>query len=173
MHQNNTNGRTHSPFKKVNGSQYQADQTFSEDDVIAEARSIALKRILSRTEAASSPSDMARHLQDFHLGCEREQFAVTLLDTRHHILHHEVLFVGTLNGATVHPREVVKLVLKWNAGAVCFSHNHPSGISEPSQADINLTKRLQEALEFVDVRVLDHLVVSDKEWVSMSDRGLI
>ena len=89
------------------------------------------------------------------------------------MLSFDILFEGTINGATVHPREVVKLALNRNAGAVILSHNHPSGIPEPSQSDITLTKRLKEALDIIDVRVLDHIVVGGANFVSMSDRGLL
>ena len=95
------------------------------------------------------------------------------LCTRHFVLSFDIIFEGTINGATVHPREVVKLALHRGAGAVIFSHNHPSGIPEPSQSDLSLTKRLQDALELVDVRVLDHIIVGGADYVSLSDRGLM
>ena len=94
------------------------------------------------------------------------------LDTRHQVIHYEELFSGTLNGATVHPREVVRSVLEHNASAVILAHNHPSGIAVPSQSDATLTRRLRDSLALIDVRLLDHIVIGDGEYVSISDRGL-
>lgn len=105
-------------------------------------------------------------LQDY----QREVFVCLYLDTRHRVLGTEDLFVGTLDGATVHPREVVRAALLQNAAAVIVAHNHPSGIAEPSQADIALTGRLAEALALVDVRLLDHLIVGEGV-VSLAARG--
>ena len=95
------------------------------------------------------------------------------LDNRHRLIAYEELFHGTIDGASVHPREVVKSALRYNAAAVILAHNHPSGVAEPSQADQRITKRLQDALTLVDIRVLDHFVVGDGEPVSFAERGLI
>jgi DNA repair protein RadC len=95
------------------------------------------------------------------------------LDNRHRVLKYEELFRGTIDGCSVHPREVVKAALYTNAAAIIFSHNHPSGIPESSKADISLTKRLTEALALVDIRVLDHIVVGGVETVSFAERGLL
>lgn len=100
-------------------------------------------------------------------------FALILLDSQHGVLGFEKLFYGTIDSASVYPREVVKLVLNANAAAVILVHNHPSGHTEPSQADIHLTKRLQDALLIIDVRVLDHLVIGGAETVSFAERGLL
>lgn len=102
-----------------------------------------------------------------------EVFCCLFLDTRHRVLAMEELFRGTLSGAAVYPREVVKRALAVNAGAVVLVHNHPSGVAEPSRADEALTAQLKDALALVDVRVLDHLVVGDGEVVSFSERGLL
>ena len=93
------------------------------------------------------------------------------LDNRHRVMAFEDLFFGTINGASVHPRVVVQRALEINAAAVIFTHNHPSGISEPSEADRQLTSRLKKALELVDIRVLDHIVVGSDETTSFSERG--
>ena len=95
------------------------------------------------------------------------------LDSRHRVLAFEELFRGTIDGASVHPREVVRRALQHNAAAVIFSHNHPSGVAEPSQADQRITLRLREALGLVDVRVLDHLIVGDGDCCSLAQRGLL
>ena len=102
-----------------------------------------------------------------------EHFGALFLDSQHQLIVFEVLFRGTIDGASVHPREVVCQALKHNAAAVIFAHNHPSGIAEPSEADRDVTLRLRDALALVDIRTLDHMIVGDKEVVSMAERGLI
>ncbi|MFO1389223.1 RadC family protein [Cellvibrio sp.] len=103
----------------------------------------------------------------------QEVFAVLFLDNQHRLIAYEEMFFGTIDGASVYPREVVKKALAKNAAAVILSHNHPSGIAEPSQADQRITRRLQDALQLVDVRVIDHMVVGDKEVISFAERGLL
>ena len=100
-----------------------------------------------------------------------EVFACLYLDNRHRVLHFEELFRGTIDGASVHPREVVKAALHRNAAAVILAHNHPSGVAEPSAADRQITERLKSALQLVEIRVLDHLVVGDQDCVSFAERG--
>ncbi len=102
-----------------------------------------------------------------------EVFAVVYLDNRHRAIKFEELFRGTIDGASVHPREVVKEALAVNAAAVILTHNHPSGMAEPSQADELITRRLKEALGLVDIRVLDHLIVGDGVCESFAERGLL
>ncbi|MEZ8076857.1 DNA repair protein RadC, partial [Vibrio sp. FF112] len=103
---------------------------------------------------------------------EREVFAVMFLDNQHHLISFEELFFGTIDSASVYPREVVKAALKTNAAAVIFAHNHPSGDATPSQADKRITQRLKDALALVDIRVLDHIVIGDSA-VSFAERGLL
>jgi DNA repair protein RadC len=100
-----------------------------------------------------------------------EVFAVLFLDNQHRMLLYRELFQGTIDGASVYPREVVKQVLQVNAAAVIFAHNHPSGIAEPSQADRHITQQLRDALALVDVRVLDHFVVGEGQVTSFAERG--
>jgi DNA repair protein RadC len=102
-----------------------------------------------------------------------EVFSCLYLDNRHRVIQFEELFRGTINGASVHPREVVKKALAHNAAAVIFSHNHPSGVAEPSEADRRITQQLRDALAMVEVRVLDHIVVGDGVTVSFAERGLM
>ena len=102
-----------------------------------------------------------------------EVFACVFLDNRHRMLHYGELFRGTIDGAAVHPREVVREALERGAAAVILAHNHPSGVAEPSAADLSITRRLQEALALMDIRVLDHIVVGDGETVSFAERGLL
>jgi DNA repair protein RadC len=102
-----------------------------------------------------------------------ELFCCLHLDNRHRLIAFDELFRGTIDGASVHPREVVKQALRRNAAAVILAHNHPSGIAEPSQADELITRRLREALALVDIRVLDHCIVGDDGCLSFAERGLI
>ena len=104
---------------------------------------------------------------------EHEVFCCLYLDNRHRLIHFEPLFRGTIDGASVHPREVVKQALLWNSAAVIVAHNHPSGVPEPSQADEWITQRIKDALALVDIRLLDHIVVGDGASVSLAERGLL
>ena len=128
---------------------------------------------LQRGDALTSPDATRRYLAARLRAQPREVFACLFLDNRHRVLAYEELFFGTIDGATVHPREVVRRALEHNAAALILSHNHPSGVAEPSAADENITRRLKEALALVDVRVLDHLIVGDGEAVSLAERGMV
>lgn len=126
---------------------------------------------IRQRELLNDPATVRRYLQARLRDRDREVFAALFLDTQHRLLAYEELSVGTLDGAAVYPREVVKAALKLSAAAVIFAHNHPSGVAEPSAADRLLTERLQQALRLVDVRVLDHFVVGDAAPVSFAERG--
>ena len=102
-----------------------------------------------------------------------EVFACLFLDNQHQVIQYEEMFRGTLDGASVYPREVVKRALSLNAAALIFAHNHPSGVAEPSRADAAVTLRLRDALALVEVRLLDHFVVGDDEPVSLAERGVL
>ena len=128
---------------------------------------------LHRRAGISSPADVCQFLSLKLRDRDREVFAVLFLDARHQVICYEEMFLGTLNGAPVHPREVVKRALAHNAGALIIAHNHPSGIAEPSHSDQRITRRLVDALKLVDITLLDHIVIGDGEYVSMSDRGLM
>ncbi len=104
---------------------------------------------------------------------EHEVFCCLYLDKRHRLIQFEELFRGTIDGASVHPREIVKLALQRNSAAVIVAHNHPSGIAEPSQADELITQRIKAALDLVDIRLLDHIIVGDGVSVSLAERGLL
>ncbi|MEX0942963.1 MAG: DNA repair protein RadC [Pseudomonadales bacterium] len=126
-----------------------------------------------RGDAISDPAVTRQYLKGKLRGYGREVFACMYLDNQHRLISYEELFFGTIDGASVHPREVVKRVLKHNAAAVIFAHNHPSGVAEPSQADRRITDRLKSALLLIDVRVLDHMIVGDQEVLSFAERGLL
>ncbi|MCL6269717.1 DNA repair protein RadC [Sansalvadorimonas sp. 2012CJ34-2] len=131
------------------------------------------EEILFRENALTSPAHTRAYLQIHLRDRSSECFCCLFLDNRHRPLAFEELFQGTIDGAAVYPREVVKRALTHNAAALVLAHNHPSGIAEPSDADIRLTRRLSDALALVDVRVLDHMVVGDGMTVSLAERGLM
>lgn len=132
-----------------------------------------LEASLKRDAVLNSPDGTRAFLKARLRPYSREVFACLFLDNRHRVIFFEELFSGTIDGASVHPREVVKRALFHNAAAVIFAHNHPSGVAEPSHADRAITLRLRDALALVDVRVLDHFVVGDSEVVSFAERGLL
>jgi DNA repair protein RadC len=144
----------------------------SNDEIIRFARELSSRR-LRRGQSVASPKAVKDFLT-LRLGnLEHEMFCVMFLDKRHRLIEFVELFRGTIDGASVHPREVVKLALAKNAAAVVFAHPHPSGVAEPSQADEFITKRLKEALALVDIRVLDHFIVAGGDIVSFAERGLL
>ncbi|MGA8279164.1 MAG: DNA repair protein RadC [Rhodanobacteraceae bacterium] len=132
-----------------------------------------LEAELRTSDALTDPSSSARYLKARLSGYPFEVFACLFLDNRHRVLAFEELFRGSIDGASVHPREVVRRCLAHNAAAVIFAHNHPSGVAEPSQADRAITRRLGEALGLIDVRVLDHFVIGDGSPTSLAQRGWI
>lgn len=121
----------------------------------------------------SDPESTKRYLTAEMRSLPREVFQVLFLNTQNSLLKSESLFHGTIDSASVYPREVVKKALEYNASAVIFAHNHPSGIAEPSSADLAITKRLVAALELINVRTLDHMIVGESEVVSFAERGLM
>jgi DNA repair protein RadC len=133
------------------------------------------RRHLAATIARESALESPQAVRDFLKAKLRhephEVFACLFMDTKHRVLAFEVLFYGTIDGASVYPRQVVKRALAHNAAALILTHNHPSGVSEPSQADKILTERLKEALALIDVRILDHFIVGDGEPLSMVEHG--
>jgi len=132
-----------------------------------------LSEVLARGGGLGSPADTREYLLMRLRDRPHEVFCCLFLDNRHRVLAFEEMFRGTIDGASVHPREVVKRALEHNAAALIFAHNHPSGVAEPSRADEALTRRLRDALALIDIRVLDHFVVGDGETVSFAERGLI
>lgn len=142
-------------------------------EIILEVARQVIDQKMQRGEQFTSPQATKDYLQMKLAGLEHEVFAVLFLDNQHRLIAYREMFRGTLDSASVHPREVVKEALALNAGAMIIAHNHPSGHPEPSAADRQITKRLQEALALVDVRVLDHLVVGGFMSVSFAERGLL
>jgi DNA repair protein RadC len=126
-----------------------------------------------REEVFGASADVRRYLRHRLGGRPREVFGALFLDAQHRLIVFRELFLGTVDSATVHPREVLRETLAVNAAALIFVHNHPSGVAEPSASDVRITERLRHALQLIDVRVLDHIVVSGTETVSMAERGLL
>ncbi|WP_436408851.1 RadC family protein [Enterobacter asburiae] len=140
---------------------------------ILEAARQAIERKMQRGTSFTSPAAVKEYLRAKLAGFEHEVFAVLFMDTQHRLIEYAEMFRGTIDSASVYPRELVKEALRLNAAAVILSHNHPSGSPEPSQADNVLTQRLKEALGLVDVRVLDHIIVAGTDTTSFAERGLI
>jgi DNA repair protein RadC len=136
------------------------------------ARRLALQE-LAGSDVLSSPEQTRRFLQHHLGGQAREVFSVIFLDSQHRIIRCEDLFLGTLDGAAVYPREVAVRALQYRAAAVIFAHNHPSGVAEPSPADRRITERLVAALGLLDIRVLDHVIVGMGCEFSFAEQGLL
>ena len=130
-----------------------------------------LESSINRGDAFTDCTVTKNYLKQRLRAYPHEVFACLFLDNQHRMITFEELFRGTIDGASVYPREVVKQALRHNAAAVILAHNHPSGVAEPSQADIHITRRIKAALELVDIRVLDHIIVGDHEPTSLAQRG--
>ncbi|MCG3767446.1 DNA repair protein RadC [Vibrio cincinnatiensis] len=150
---------------------YYFDGPVTADRVLDAAAEILAARVL-RGDQYCNPEATKTYLSCKLKHHEREVFAVMFLDNQHRLIAFEELFFGTIDSASVYPREVLKAALKVNAAALILAHNHPSGDATPSQADKQITQRLKEALALVDIRVLDHIVVGDSA-ISFAERGLL
>ena len=128
---------------------------------------------LQRDSVLESPDAVRDYLRLQLADRQREVFACLFLDNQHRVICFEELFQGTIDSATVHPREIVKVALSHNAAAVILAHNHPSGVAEPSQADRNITLVIRDALQILDIRLLDHMVVGDTQVISLAEQGVI
>jgi DNA repair protein RadC len=136
--------------------------TPAQQSVITEALNLVQERAATEGNCMTSPSQTFDYFRLFYAGKqEREHFALMLLDSQHKVLECSVIFSGTIDGASIYPREIVKAALYGNAAAVILAHNHPSGQPEPSTADKRITERIKSALALLDSRVLDHIIVGD------------
>lgn len=151
---------------------YVMESPVTEADILRMAQQLARRR-LARGTPMTEPRQVFAYLQTLLQRHEQEVFALLLLDTRHRVIAFKILFHGTLDAASVYPREVLKLVLEHNAAAVILVHNHPSGDPEPSEADRRLTHTLQNALSVIGVRTLDHVVVGGEGCVSLAEQGVL
>ena len=152
---------------------YEQKQIFDGDALVREAITYLEGKLRKPGEALTSPDTTRTYLRTRLLNRRYEHFAAILLDTRHRIIAYRELFHGTIDAAHVHPRVVVKQALDDHAAAIILAHNHPSGVAEPSQADLAITRRLRDALGLMDIRLLDHFIVGDSEVVSLAERGLV
>ncbi len=137
---------------------------------------LARRAIMQQLEkgVCLNQANLAQDYVQLHLAQRKQEcFAVLFLDNQHQLIKMEVLFEGTLNRAQVYPREVARYCLQYNAASVILAHNHPSGCSDVSKADIALTKRLQQALALLDINVLDHFIVTQGKTISMAQQGLL
>ena len=151
---------------------YVMESPVPEADILQMARQLARQR-LARGTPMGEPRQVFAYLQTLLQRYEHEGFGLLLLDTRHRVIAFKILFHGTLDAASVYPREVIKRVLEHNAAAVILVHNHPSGDPEPSQSDRQLTQTLKNALSVIGVRTLDHVVVGCEGCISLAEEGLM
>jgi DNA repair protein RadC len=171
-------------FRDLRGLFSATEQRFCEAKGLGRAKYAQLRAVLEMSrrylygeiqgrDVIASPEATRDYLKLRLRGYPHEVFAALFLDNRHRVIDYRELFTGTIDGASVHPREVVRAAMDLNAAAIIFAHNHPSGVAEPSQSDLRITQRLKEALALIDVRVLDHLVIGEGEGVSLAERGLL
>lgn len=144
-----------------------------EDPLIRQAIGVLEKRMFKRSTKLTTPAGVRDYLQIKLAGEALEVFAVVFLDARHRVIAYEPMFHGTIDGAAVYPRAVLKRAIEHNCAAVIFAHNHPSGETEPSQADRAITTRLRSVLEVVDIRVLDHFVIGEGKPFSFAEAGFL
>jgi len=159
-------------FIADNNGKYKATRALTEKQIFSAAKAI-LKKQFIKGQSITNPNMVKKHLMLQYANYEHEVFICIFLDNQHRIIKEVEMFRGTIDGASVYPREVVKKALELNAAAVIFSHNHPSGIPDPSQADKNITEKLQSALGLIEIRVLDHFIIGGVCLYSFSEHGLI
>ncbi|MFK7974514.1 MAG: DNA repair protein RadC [Halioglobus sp.] len=159
-------------FIQDSGGMYLVSEPVTEEQIIQQASDILNGRLLS-TDVLSSPAITRQFLLTKLAPYNREVFAVLFLTAQHQVIKYEEMFQGTLDGAAVYPREIVKRALELNAAAVILSHQHPSGKPEPSAADRRITERIVSAMSLVDIRVLDHIVVGCTDTYSFAEHGLL
>lgn len=150
---------------------YHLGATLTDDDILHAAEGILEQKLMRSGEALTDPAASARYLKARLAAYPYEVFACLFLDNRHRVIAFEELFRGSIDGCSVHPREVIRSCIKHNAAAIIFAHNHPSGVAEPSAADRAITQRLKEALELIEVRCLDHFVIGSGTPTSLAQRG--
>jgi DNA repair protein RadC len=159
---------TREAFCKTQGL---GDAKYTQLQAVMEMARRHLSEYLTKEDNLNSPDQVREYLIRQLRHQSREIFAALFLDSQHRLLMYDQMFYGTIDSASVHPREVVKKALDYNAAALIFAHNHPSGVAEPSAADKHITTVLQKALRLVDIEVLDHFVIGDGEIISFAQRG--
>ncbi|TPE49811.1 JAB domain-containing protein [Maribrevibacterium harenarium] len=149
------------------------DAKYTQLQAVLEMSKRHLQEQLVREQVFSSADAVRHYLSSQLRHSQREVFAALFLDSQHRLIRYKELFYGTIDAAAVYPREVVKAALADNAATLIIAHNHPSGIAEPSQADIQITERIRKALDLMDIRLLDHFIVGDGVPLSLAERGLM
>lgn len=147
--------------------------TVEEQRIVDQAKNILMAHMRTSGVPLVNPEAVRRYLELELAAEENEIFGVLFLDTQHRVLTFKRLFQGSISSASVHLRVIVQEALRCNAGAMIVAHNHPSGCPEPSQADRVLTVKIKDALELIEVRLLDHVVVGNNKFVSFAERGLL
>ena len=147
--------------------------TKNDDSIIEQALTILESRVRKTKYSFTKPSDVSNYLTLKLGNLEHEVFAVMFLDNRNRLIEYNEMFRGTIDGASVYPREVAKHALAVNAATVIFGHNHPSGVAQPSTADQRITEALKLALGLFDIRVLDHFIIGGRDAYSFAEYGLI
>jgi len=143
------------------------------DPLIRQAIGVLEERLFKRDATLTSPAAVREYLRLKLAGEAMEVFSVVFLDTQHRVIAYEAMFKGTIDGASVYPRVVVKRAIEYNCAAVIFAHNHPSGVTNPSREDKAITTRLKSALELIDMRVLDHFIIGEGIPFSFAEAGLL
>ena len=151
---------------------YTVETPLTDEDILEKASDILLEKI-NNSDVISNPKDTRTFLKFKLSTLEYEVFAVIFLNNRHRIITYKELFRGTIDGASVYPREVVKEALAVNATSIIIAHNHPSGSLRPSEEDIKLTKKIKQAGELLDIKVLDHIIAGENNYYSFADEGLL
>jgi DNA repair protein RadC len=144
-----------------------------EEQIIEQALSILTSRLKQKTEFFSNAKMVKSFLRLQLEQKEREHFSVMFLDSQNRLIEYQVMFMGTIDSATISPREIVKAALRLNARSLIVAHNHPSGLATPSQQDIRITKVLVSALDLVEIKLLDHMVIGHDDIISLSEQQLM
>ncbi len=163
-------GAEHARFCAAKGL---GDAKYVQLQAVVELSKRYLRQCLQRGDALTNPEDTRNYLLSELSGRNYEVFACLFLDNKHRVIKFEEMFMGTIDAAQVYPREVLKRALQHNAAAVILAHNHPSGVAEPSRADVAITQRLKNVLNLVEIRLLDHVIVGDGYTVSLAEMGMI
>ncbi len=159
-------------FIADNNGKYKATRALTEKQIMSAAKAL-IKKKFTKGVSITSPDATIAYLRSQYANYEYEAFICIFLDNQHRIIKVVEMFKGTIDGASIYPREVVKKALELNAAAVIFAHNHPSGVHTPSEADKSITQKLKQALDLVDIRTLDHFIIGGAGYYSFSEFGLI
>jgi len=154
-----------------NAPLYNSKSIDSDNRAIKKALLILESRLIKKEHYFKCPEDTENYLKIKLADLEHEEFHCLFLDNQHALIKHECLFTGTIDGASVYPREVIKKALQYNAAALIFAHNHPSGVYQPSQADKQITKKIKGCAGLFDIRVLDHMIVGGLDIYSLAQNG--